>query len=118
MRLLNWNCRGLGNPCTVLELLLLIKEQDPFILFLSETILDSVGVEWLRVKIKFLGAFYVPHMGNGGGLAMLWNDKVNVELNTFSKNHIDVSVTDKVGGKNFRVTGFYGNAETHTTKES
>jgi hypothetical protein len=60
MRLLSWNCRGLGNPCTILELLLLIKEQGPSVLFLSETRLDRLGVEWLRVKLKFRGAFCVP----------------------------------------------------------
>ena len=47
MRLLCWNCRGLGNPYTVRELLLLNKEQVPSVLFLSETRLDSVGVEFL-----------------------------------------------------------------------
>jgi hypothetical protein len=38
----------------------LIKEQDLAVLFLSETRLDSIGVEILRVKIKFSGAFCVP----------------------------------------------------------
>jgi hypothetical protein len=47
MRLLCWNYRGLGNPCTVRELLLLNKEQVSSVLFLSETRLDSVGVEFL-----------------------------------------------------------------------
>jgi exonuclease III len=59
MRLLSWNCRGLGNPCTVRELLLLLKEKDPSVLFLSETRLDSIGVENLRVTLKFAGAFCV-----------------------------------------------------------
>ena len=118
MRLLSWNCRGLGNPCTVLELLLLIKEQGPLVLFLSETRLDSLSVEWLRVKLKFGGAFCVPRVRTGGGLAMLWTDKAKVGVNTYSKNHIDASVLDTVTQKEFRVTGFYGNAETHRRRES
>jgi exonuclease III len=118
MRLLSWNCRGLGNPCIVLELLLLIKEQGPSVLFLFETRLDSLGVEWLHVKLKFGGAFCVPRVRTGGGLAMLWTDKAKVGVNTYSKNHIDAFVLDTVTQKEFRVTGFYGNAETHRRRES
>lgn len=118
MRLLSWNCQGLGNPYTVQELLLLIKEQEPTVLFLSETRLDSIGVERLRVTIKFDSAFCVPRRGTGGGLAMLWRTKLDVMLTTYSYNHIDADVVDKVTGKGFRFTGFYGNAETHKRKES
>ncbi len=118
MRLLSWNCRGLGNPQTVRELSLLLKERDPSILFLSETRLDSVGVELLRVSTKFNYAFCVPRLRTGGGLAMLWSDKVDLRLNSFSKNHIDASVVIKDSGKEFRVTGFYGNPETHKRKET
>ena len=57
IRLLCWNCRGLGNPCTFRELLLLNKEKVPPVLFLSETRLDIDGVEFLHVKLKFSGAF-------------------------------------------------------------
>ena len=118
MRLLSWNCRGLGNPCTVRELLLLIKEQDPAVLFLSKTRLDIIGVEILRVKIKFSGAFCVPQLHTGGGWAMLWNDKVMLNISTYSCNHIDADVVEKMTGKSFRVTGFYGNTETHKRKAS
>jgi exonuclease III len=118
MRLLSWNCRGLGDPQTVRELSLLLKERDPSILFLSETRLDSVGVELLRVSTKFNYAFCVPRLRTGGGLAMLWSDKVDLRLNSFSKNHIDASVVIKDSGKEFRVTGFYGNPETHKRKET
>jgi exonuclease III len=119
MRLLSWNCQGLGNPCTVRELLLLIKEQEPSVLFLSETRLDSIGVERLRVKIKFDSAFCVPrNKDTGGGLAVLWRAKMDVKLNTFSRNHIDVDVVSMETSKGFRLTGFYGNAETYKRKES
>ena len=118
MRLLSWNCRGFGNPCIVLELVLLIKEQALSILFLSETRLDSVGMEWLRVKTKCVGAFCFPWVVTGGGLAMLWTDRMKMQLNTFSRNHIDAMVLDKDSGKEFRLTGFYGNVEIHRRKES
>ncbi|XP_042969022.1 uncharacterized protein LOC122301695 [Carya illinoinensis] len=37
MKHLAWNCRGLGNPRTVRELHLLVKEKSPGIIFLNET---------------------------------------------------------------------------------
>ena len=67
---------------------------------------------------KFDSAFCVPWRGTGSGLAMLWRAKLDVMLSTYSHNHIDANVVDKVTGKGFRLTGFYGNAETHKWKES
>jgi exonuclease III len=118
MRLLSWNCQELGNPCTVRELLLLIKEQEPSVLFLSETRLDSIGVERLRVTTKFDSAFCVPRKDTGGGLAVLWRAKMDVKLNTSSRNHIDVDVVNMHTCKGFCLTGFYGNVETYKWKES
>lgn len=86
MSLLSWNCRGIGNHCIVHELLFLIKEKDPSVLFLSEMRLDNIGVENLRVTLKFAGAFCVFRMYTGGGLAML-SDRVDLKLNTYSRNH-------------------------------
>jgi endonuclease/exonuclease/phosphatase family metal-dependent hydrolase len=77
-----------------------------------------MGVEFLRVNIKYEGASCVPQVRTRGGLAMLWNDGVHVQLNTYSRNHIDVNIEEKSTGKEFRLTGFYGNAETHKRKES
>ncbi|MCI72567.1 RNA-directed DNA polymerase (Reverse transcriptase), partial [Trifolium medium] len=37
MKLISWNCRGLGNPTAVRALKKLIKDQSPDIVFLMET---------------------------------------------------------------------------------
>ena len=54
----------------------------------------------------------------GGGLAMLWFDQVELAISMYSRNHIDAWVAEKSTGKGFRLTGFYGNLETHKHKES
>ena len=37
MSCLSWNCRGLGNPQTVDELVTLVGKKDPNVVFLMET---------------------------------------------------------------------------------
>ncbi len=67
---------------------------------------------------KFDSAFCVPRKDTGGGLAVFWRAKMDVKLNTSSRNHIDVDVVNMHTCKGFCLTGFYGNAETYKWKES
>ena len=70
MSCLVWNCRGLGNPQTVHELTIMVKQKDPLALFLSETKLDEKRLEVLRCYWGFAGKFVVPCRGQSGGLAL------------------------------------------------
>lgn len=45
-----------------------------------------------------------------GGLALLWNSKVEVQITSFSKHHIYVEAKDE-NGKQLRRTGVYGHLE-------
>ena len=68
---ISWNCRGLGNPRTILALCEIKKCRKPDFIFLIETLVHSVQVEKLKSKLGFEGAFYVDRVGRGGGLAFL-----------------------------------------------
>lgn len=46
-----------------------------------------------------------------GGLGLLWNEEVEIQLLSYSINHIDVEVKDIFENKSWRFTGFYGNPE-------
>jgi exonuclease III len=61
MRLLSWNCRGLGNPFAVRSLHFVVKTQGPGVLFLMET---KLGMEGLRVKLGYSNVFTVPNHGS------------------------------------------------------
>jgi hypothetical protein len=117
MNILSWNCQGLGNLEAVLALHNLVKTQEPKVLFLMETKLDSKRMEGIRVKLRFKFCFSVPSLGRSGDLAMLWNDPVGLSIQNFSQNYIDshVQIND---GIIWRFTGFYGHPEGHRKKES
>ena len=49
---------------------------------------------------------------------MLWSRDIKVEVKGYSGNYIDAVVTELESGFKWRITGFYGNPETHRRKES
>ena len=71
MRLLSWNCQGLGNPWTVCGLHKLVRDQAPTVCFLMETRLDKKGFEKHCRDILFPNMFIVQKANLGGGLALL-----------------------------------------------
>ena len=107
MSCLLWNCRGLGNPQTVHELTIMMKQKDPLVLFLSETKLDEKRMESLRCYWGFAGKFIVPSRGQSGGLALLWSKEQAVSISSYLHYHIDAIMDEGVEGA-WRFTGFYG----------
>ncbi|XP_031120221.1 uncharacterized protein LOC116023364 [Ipomoea triloba] len=53
MSTLSWNCRGLGNPRTVREVVDLVSRKKPEFVFLMETKVGRSHAERLRVKLGF-----------------------------------------------------------------
>jgi hypothetical protein len=107
MSCLFWNCRGLGNPQTVHELTIMVKQTDPLALFLSETKLDEKRLEILRCYWGFAGKFVVPSRGQSGGLALFWSREISVSISSYSHHHIDAVMEIGVEAA-WRFTGFYG----------
>jgi hypothetical protein len=110
MKIFSLNCRGLGNPETVSELHTIVRKEDPSIMFLMETHLDSRNLEFLRVRMGMSGCFGVDRHGLGGGLALLWNSSIAVHIQSYSHHHFDADVVHE-NGLRWRVTGFYGHPE-------
>jgi exonuclease III len=107
MKLISWNCRGLGNASAVRGLLDLQKRESPDILFLSGTKMDRRRIERFRWNLQ-MPNFVVKHcMGYSGGLALLWKRDVDVTIKSISKYHIDALVKEEDGCV-WRLTGIYG----------
>jgi endonuclease/exonuclease/phosphatase (EEP) superfamily protein YafD len=87
MRLLSWNCRGIGRAPTARSLKALVRDEGPDVLFLAETKVSSPRLEKLKVGMGFSNFFCVDSEGKARGLAIFW--KLGVELEVvFSNSHI------------------------------
>ena len=118
MSLLSWNCQGLGNPQTVRDLNQMVKEKKPSFLFLIETISHKSRMKWIRVKLGFAGMFVVEPVGRSGGLALLWKEEHALEIQNYSRWHINAIVMRSKEGAPWKLTGFYGNPKSALRNES
>ena len=80
MKILSWNCQGLGNPWIVRSLHKIVKEQALKICFLMETQLDIGGIKWWCSELPFKNRFAVKKRGLRGGLAMLWKENISLDV--------------------------------------
>ncbi|TYH19506.1 hypothetical protein ES288_A05G357200v1 [Gossypium darwinii] len=117
MRIICWNCRGVGNPATVRDLKQLLIANDPDIIFLCETKSNANKFDFVRRKCRIEGCLAVNAEGRSGGLVMMWKDSKQVEIQTHSINHID-SLIHVENDSPIRFTGFYGNADPNKRQSS
>ncbi|KAB1671553.1 hypothetical protein [Gossypium barbadense] len=110
MKILCWNCRGIGNPATVRELKQMLVANDPDIVFLCETKINANKFSSVRSRCKMEGCLAVNANGKSGGLVMMWKESNKVEVQTYSNNHIN-SIIKLENDNLIRFTGFYGNAK-------
>jgi hypothetical protein len=108
MKLISWNCRGLGNPGAVRDLHQMVKEKKPTLLFLMETKSRQNHMEVVRVKLGFDGLFTVDPVGRSGGLALLWRDADDLNIQNFTRRHINAEVRIPGSDQWWYLTCFYG----------
>lgn len=92
MRLLIWNCRGLGTDATVGELKWLVSRFYPSLLFLSETKMRDYRARNFMWSLGYNGSFAVSSEGLSGGLVLFWSFSISVSLKAFSTQLIDIIV--------------------------
>ena len=117
MSCLSWNYRGLGNPQTEDELVALVGNKDPKMIFLMETKCEKSTIERIGRKTQFSNNFVAPRVNNGGGLALLWKIDFQVDVQSHSERHIDVIIDHGVDDA-WRFMGFYGDPDTASRENS
>jgi exonuclease III len=118
MKILSWNCQGLGNP-QVRAFQKLITTNHPDILFLMETKLAGIPN---KLKDKFAASYSYFNVdcstkgtkGKSGGLMLLWNNcTCLVNIMDMDFNYIDFLVTNISNSTQWRTTGVYGYLNHH-----
>src|SRR4051812_5433405 len=107
MKILAWNCRGMASAAAVRALLEIQKQWGADVCFLSETHLNTVKAEKLKIKLCMDSLEVVESAGASEGLVLYWKRSVVVELLEKSENFIDVKVGTN-DGESWRLTMFYG----------
>ncbi|GAV78602.1 hypothetical protein CFOL_v3_22067 [Cephalotus follicularis] len=76
MNLLSWNCRGLGSLRSDRPQI----KKSPNCVFLSETRLFAQEIEFIRIKSGYKNCFTVNVEVRSGGLALLWDEDLDLSI--------------------------------------
>ena len=88
MKLVSWNCRGLGNPSRIEAVRDLLKAEPSDILMLQETKIEGQTLlELGRTKWNKKAGKAVSARGTSGGLATLWMDDLFQLIRSHETQH-------------------------------
>ena len=108
MSILSWNCQGLGPPLTGRNLKFLNNKYRPSLVFLMETRVKKEKVERWKRRLNFQNEWYEEAVGQGGGLAVWWNDSDQIQVISSNKNMIHLKIDKGMGMDGGFLTLVYG----------
>lgn len=92
-KLLSWNCRGIGNPKILNFLSSIVKNFKPSCLLLMEPKCKKLRMESICHKLGFRSNHIIEANGLAGGLSLMWNEEINLEIEWSTKRIICCRVT-------------------------
>jgi hypothetical protein len=88
------------------------------LVFLIETKLRQHRFHKIKNKLGFNSLFVVDCVGRSGGLALLWIDDLVVDIQNYSRRHINATIRSTKHTDAWKFMGFYGHLETGKRKEA
>jgi hypothetical protein len=89
----------------------MVREKRPNILFLMETKCSKEKTERVRMKLGYDGLFTVDSLGRSGGLALFWKENQGVEIQNFSRRHINALIKHAEDDRQWKLSCFYGHPD-------
>lgn len=104
MRILVWNCRGLGGPSTVSQLKESIRLNLPDFILLSETKQTRSFIGTVCRHLKYGSRWEVQEpQGRKGGMLAAWNQNIEVKQIKLNDFCVELLVEDETEGTPFWV---------------
>lgn len=72
MKLISWNCQGLGSALTIHALKALVAKEEPDLIFLMETKNRTDVLQRLQTRLNFQLSFVLDPLGLAGGTLMMY----------------------------------------------
>lgn len=107
MNAIVWNCPGVRSSRTVRDLTTFVQHHNPKLVILSETRQSEERVKNLRWRIGLTGCLAVSSNGLSGGIALFWEENLDVKLITINNRLIDVSIQETPSSPIWRCTFVY-----------
>jgi len=74
MKILSWNCQGLGNSLTVRALRVVVAQDRLDIIFFMETQNQEPVIKQIQRRLNYCKSFVVNPQGLAGGMVLFWID--------------------------------------------
>lgn len=84
-----------------------MRAQDPFVLFLAKMWADEARLKKLCDDLQFDELWVVDGVIRASGLALLWKNSIDIDVDSTSLHHID-AIINKGKDDAWRFTGVYG----------
>ena len=111
MKALGWNCQGmgrnLGSP-KMNHLARMIASAKPQVIFISEIKSSKVSPANLAARFNIADAIVVPSLHRSGGLWLMWNDDLQLQVHSATFHVILATVYIKASNRHFGLVCIYG----------
>ncbi|XP_071901112.1 uncharacterized protein [Coffea arabica] len=117
MRVLVWNCQGVGSPLTIPQLREVNNLSSPDIVFLCETKNRSKYLEKVKNILRFDEVVIVDAMNKAGGMAILWREEIRIKQVLKTAFTIEAQIEDKESRRDWWFIGIYASSDDQDRKQ-
>ncbi|XP_026410754.1 uncharacterized protein LOC113305978 [Papaver somniferum] len=108
MKILSWNCQGIGNPYTRDYLHFCLTNNDPDIFLLCETKAQSNNMRFYLSITNYPHYWFHPALGLSGGISLGWKNGIDMEIMHTTSKTIHAIVHTHDNNMDFLITFMYG----------